>query len=172
MSKVVYRSKMFRVERDSFTANGRKFVFDRIAGANTVTVLPVLDDGRIILERQYRYSIGRYLYELPAGHIEGGESAREAASRELEEEPGYRPGYLKALFSAYPSPGSKTELATYFIAKELVKTRTNREPDEIISLKIVAYRKALELVRKNQIVDLKTIACLLFYAKEGIEGMR
>lgn len=165
MGKVVYKGKMFRVERESFSAKGRKFVYDKIVSANTSLVVPVLSDGRIILERQYRYALGKYLYELPAGHIDRGETARDAAIRELEEETGYRAGSMKLIFKAHPSPGSKTELMHFFVATGLVKTRPRRETDEIMSIKVVTLKKALDMVKKNKIQDLKSVASLLFYAR-------
>lgn len=164
MGKIIYRAKMFNLEEATSTARGRKVKFFRIVGPNTVTVLPMFDDGKIILERQYRYSINKYLYELPAGHIDKGEkSTKHAAIRELEEETGYRANRLKLMFKAYPSPGSKTELAYYYFAQGLTKTETHLEEDEIIETKIVTFTKALDMVRKNQIQDLKSIAALMFY---------
>lgn len=165
MGKVVYRSKMFRIEKSSFALKGRKIVFDKIVGANTCHVIPVLKDGRLILEKQYRYAICKYLYEFPAGHIDNGENAEHAAIREVEEETGYRPRRIKLMFKAYPSPGSKTELMHYFVATDIIKTKLNREPDEIMTIKLVTLKKALDMVRKNQIQDLKSIAALLFYVK-------
>ncbi len=120
MPKVMYRSKMFRVEKGSSEVKGRKFVFDRIVGPDTIMVLPVLKDGRIILERQYRHALSKYICELPAGHIDKGEKPDHAAVRELEEECGYRAGKLKFLFSAHPSPGSKTDLCFCFLAPKLL----------------------------------------------------
>ncbi len=165
MGKVVYRSKMFNVERQTVRLRpGHPFTFDKIKGPNTVGIVAVMPDGRILLERQYRYSVGKHLYEIPAGHIDKGETAKQAASRELQEETGYVPGSLKAIFKSYPSPGSKTELATVYLASGLKKYRTNREPDELMTLRFVSLAKAVDMIKRNQIRDQKTIAALLFYA--------
>lgn len=164
MGKTVYMSRMFNVEKHTIKIRKRPFTFDSIKSANTVGVIPVMNDGRIILERQYRYVVKEHLYEIPAGHIEKGESASAAARRELKEEIGYNPGSLKMLFSSYPSPGSKTELATFFVATGLSKTEKKLEPDELIRTKVVTLKKAIEMIGGNQIMDHKTIAALLFYA--------
>ena len=165
MSKVVYRSKMFDVERHTVRIQDHPFTFHMVKGPDTVSVVAVLRDGRIILERQYRYPIRRYIYEIPAGHIDAGETPRHAAARELEEETGYAPGSLDVLFKSYPSPGIKTELSTVYLARGLKKTKSNREPDELMTLRYVNLKEAMVMVRKNRIIDQKTIAALLFYSK-------
>ncbi len=154
---------MFCVEREVFKPHGKKFVFENIVSSNTALVVPVLDDGRLILERQYRYTVDKYLYEFPAGHIEKGESPAKAIARELEEESGYRPKKVNLMFKAYPVPGSKTELGHYFVGTGLVKTKIHLERDELITISKVTVKRALEMVRTNEIRDLKSIASLLFY---------
>lgn len=165
MGKVVFRSKMFRVEKKKFSHKGKNIVRDIIKGPDTVLILPILPDGRIVLERQYRYSAGKYLYELPAGHIDEGESPHHTAVRELEEETGYTARSVKQVFKAYPSPGSKTELMYFFLATELKKGKHHREAYEIMTVHEVTLSKALDMVMKNQIEDLKSIGALLYYAR-------
>jgi ADP-ribose pyrophosphatase len=165
MAKVMYRSRLFRVEKYGFSRGAKTMMFDRILGPNTVTVVPVFGDGRILLERQYRHAIKKYLYELPAGHIDPGETPAQAASRELEEEVGYRPGKLSKLYAAYVSPGTKTELQTCFVATDLRRTKASPEEDEIITTKAVTLDQALRMARSNAVRDMKTIAALLFYAR-------
>ncbi|MDE1833892.1 MAG: NUDIX hydrolase [Candidatus Micrarchaeota archaeon] len=163
MPKILYKGKVFRIERGIRRIKGRTIIFDKIVGPDTVGVLPVFDDGRLLLEKQYRYSVGKYLYEIPAGHIDKEETASEGAIRELEEETGYRAGTIKLMFKAHPSPGSKSEFASYFVATNLKKTKTKLENDEIISVKIVKLERALQMIKKNEIRDLKTVASILFY---------
>jgi ADP-ribose pyrophosphatase len=162
MSKVVYKTKLFSLERFKDRKLSDTY-FYRISGPDSVTIFPLLDDGRIVLERQYRPAIRKYIYELPAGCIDDGETPAHAAARELEEETGYRPGLIRQLFDAYPSPGIRTEFATIYIATNLVKTKTHLDPDEVITIKKVKLEELVEMIKKNQIIDLKTIAAVLFY---------
>ena len=155
---------MFEVEKGVTRIKGREFAFDLIRSANTVGIVPIAGDGSIILERQYRYVVGRYLYEIPAGHVNEGESSVHAARRELEEETGYRAKSMKVLFRCYPSPGIKTEYATYYVARGLTRSSTNLDRDEVITTIKVNLATALRMIRKNQIKDNKTIASILFYA--------
>ncbi len=163
-SKVVYSSRLFRVERIHYKRQGRRIVYDRIAGPDTVVILALLG-GRILMEKQYRAAIGRTIYELPAGHIEPGESAAAAAARELEEEVGYKPGRVRKMYGAYVAPGTKTELQSMFIAEKLVKTRPRPEEDEFITCKAVTLEQAMRMIRSKQIKDAKTICAILFYAR-------
>lgn len=165
MARVMYRSRLFRVERIRYKRQGRGIVYDRIAGPDTVVVLPLLSGGKILLERQYRAAVGRTLYELPAGHIEPGESAARAAARELEEEVGYRPGRLRRLYSAYVAPGTKTESQSMFIADRLARTEPRPEDDEFITPEAVTLSRAMRMIRSNEIDDAKTICAILFYAR-------
>lgn len=167
--KVVYKTRLFDLEKFRDKKMGKTY-FYRIHGPDSVTILPFLDDGRILLERQYRTAIRRYIYELPAGAIDKGEKPIRAAARELEEETGYRPGSVRLLFDAYPSPGIRTEFSNIYIATRLVKTKTNLEPDELITIKKVKLSELVGMIKKNQIIDLKTIAAILFYVKFSAPG--
>lgn len=165
MTQIIYDAGIFNLERFKFSKNGASKDFYRIAGKDSVTILPILDDGRVILERQYRPAIKQYLYEIPAGLIENGEMPQRAAIRELEEETGYKAKSLKLLFAAYPSPGVKTEFSTCYLATGLVKTKTNMDADEIITIRKVKLNDLVKMIEKNQIIDVKTIAAVLFYIK-------
>ncbi|MCL5412779.1 MAG: hypothetical protein M1569_00005, partial [Candidatus Marsarchaeota archaeon] len=68
------------------------------------------------------------------------------------------------LFKSYPSPGIKTELSTAYLARGLKKTRLDRDPDELMTLRYVGLKEAMAMIRKNKIIDQKTIAALLFYS--------
>ena len=163
IKETLFRSKFFDLQRLNFSVGKRKVVFYRVKSSNSVVILPMLDDGRVVLERQYRPAIGRYIYELPAGHMDDGEDPSKTARRELEEETGYRAKNLKPLFSAYPSPGIRTEFSSFFIATGLVKTEAHMDPDEVIEIKKIRLGRLVSMIRKNQIIDAKTIAAILFY---------
>lgn len=158
------RTRNFRIERFKFRRDGRTIEFYRIVMGNTATALPVLDDGRIVMERQYRPSVGKYLYELPSGHGDKGESPGKCAARELEEETGYIAGSVKPMFTAYIAPGASTELMHFFLATKLRKSRPAKGKDEFIEQEQVGLEEALGMIRSGRIKDAKTIACLLYYS--------
>lgn len=163
IKETLFRSRFFDLQRLNLSIGKRRAVFYRVKSSNSVVILPILDDGRVILERQYRPAIGRYLYEIPAGHMDDGESPINTARRELEEETGYRAAKLKPLFSAYPSPGIRTEFSSFYVASSLRKTSTHMDADEVIEIRKIKLSRLVDMIRKNSIIDAKTIAAVLFY---------
>ena len=163
VSDVIFKSKMFSLEKFSFRIKGKKFTFERVKGPDSVAVLPILEDGRILLEWQRRHAIGKRIYEVPAGHIDEGETPEQAAARELGEETGYRLGLLKFMFKGYTSPGLRTQLEYAYVATDLKKTRINREEDEVMDIRAFTIPEAVEMVRKGKIEDMKTVACIMYY---------
>ncbi|MGC9112918.1 NUDIX hydrolase [Acidilobus sp.] len=147
-----------RLERVRFSYNGREFDADRVIFGLSVAVLPVLEDGRVILERQWRPATGSWVLEVPAGRVERGESPEEAAVRELEEETGYRASRLTKVYEAYVSPGYSDEVQHGYIAEGLTRVGQRLEPDEVIRLAFMRPEEALGQAR-----DLKTIALLEAY---------
>jgi ADP-ribose pyrophosphatase len=163
-SEIVHRSTIFNVERFTAEKEGKKVQHERIVGADTIGVIPFTAAGEVILERQYRFAISRYLYEIPAGHIDEGESAREAAERELREEIGYTASKLRYLTSAYVSPGIQTEKISYFLATGLRKSKTDMDKDEIIKPYRIGLSGALRMIKEGRIMDNTTISGLLYFA--------
>ena len=105
-SKVMYQGAIFGVRRDKvLEPNGLRTTREVITHSGSVVVMPVLPDGRIILIRQYRHAARRFLWELVAGRMDPGESARQAAARELIEETGYRAQRFRVFLDVFPTPG-------------------------------------------------------------------
>jgi len=127
-----------------------------------VVILPLIQD-QVVLLRQYRPTVGDWIYEIPAGTLKPGEDPYECARRELEEETGYRPGRLVKMFEMYTSPGYSTEKLHAFLALDLQEGTPHLEAGEEITVAITPMRKVLEMIRKNQIRDAKTIATILYY---------
>ncbi len=127
-------------------------------------ILPLLAGGRILIERQYRPQIKRYIYELPAGRVDRGEKSLQTAVRELKEETGYTASRVSPMAVAYSSPGITNEKLHMFIATGLRKGKSHLDDNEYLSVKTVTLKKAMQMVKKNQIVDAKTIAALLYYS--------
>lgn len=126
--------------------------------------LPVLDDGRIILIRQFRPAARGYLYEIPAGRLEPEEDARSCAERELIEEIGYRAGQVDSLGYVYSTIGFCTEKIYLFVARNLQADTMAHEPDEYIEPMTFSLEEALELIAQGQVTDAKTQIALMRYA--------
>ncbi|MGC8671271.1 MAG: NUDIX hydrolase [Candidatus Micrarchaeia archaeon] len=157
--RILYKNKILEVEQKKTKRLKKPFTI--IKSKNAVAIIPLLGN-KIVLEKQYRAAVGKFLYEIPAGKIEKGETPKEAAERELKEETGYEAGTIRHVFSGYSSPGYLTEKLDFYLAKNLKKGRTHRDSDEIISLRIVPISRALEMIKRHEIVDIKTIAAILF----------
>lgn len=161
--ETIFDTGMFSLERFDFSKRGPKKHFYRIVEPDSVAILPITASGKIVIERQYRPAIRKYVYEIPAGHAEKGERMESAAMRELKEETGYRAGLLRHMFSAYKSPGLDTELLTFFLATRLKKGKPSPDPSEIITTIELSIGNLLEMIKSNRITDAKTIAATLFY---------
>lgn len=128
-----------------------------------VAIIPVLNDGRICLIRNFRIAVGRELIELPAGTREENEPSQETAARELLEETGYRARTLQPLTTLLMSPGILDERIDLFVATELHLETPAREPGEQIENLVVTFQEATEMIRRGEIQDSKTISGLLYY---------
>jgi ADP-ribose pyrophosphatase len=123
-------------------------------------MVPVLEDGRVVLVRQYRYAAATELLEIPAGTLEPDEAPDECARRELEEETGYKCEELKKMLEIFLAPGYSTEKIHIYLARGLSETKTRMEEDERINIERVPISTALEMVRSGKIQDAKTISGL------------
>jgi ADP-ribose pyrophosphatase len=161
-------------------ATGRHFVYKRdhvrepggieatrdiIEHPGSVVVLPVLDDGRILMIRQFRYAAKQSLWELVAGHREPNETFLESAPRELEEETGYSAKKFTKLLEFYPSPGLLSEKMVVYLAEGLTKGKSRQEEDEKISSRALTLAELEGWIKTGKIVDGKSVAGLLYYAK-------
>jgi ADP-ribose pyrophosphatase len=114
----------------------------------------------VILVRQYRYSIQSDLLEIPAGTLQADEEPSDCARRELEEETGYRCGEIVKLLECFVAPGYSTEKIHVFLARNLTKTQTRMDEDEIINVERVKFSEALRRIRAGEIQDAKSIVGL------------
>lgn len=144
-------------------SNGRITTRDIIDHPGAVAILPLLPDGRIALVKQYRYSVGKELLEVPAGTLEKGESPDICARRELREETGFTSGSIKRLFSFYVAPGYSNEKIHLFAASELKSGKKQAEEDESIKVEIYGYEELLKMIDENVIEDAKTIVAILAF---------
>jgi ADP-ribose diphosphatase len=130
-------------------------------------VVPFVDDleepdPRALLLRQFRHAAGRFIWEVPAGRLDAGESPERCAERELEEETGMRAGRLQRLTTIYTTPGFTDERIHLFAAHELTEGKARRETDEFMELHTRRWSEVMELIRQGEIEDGKTLISLLF----------
>ncbi len=166
-SRTIYEGKILRLEVwEMELPEGRSAVREVVLHRGSVGLVPLLDDGRVLLVRQYRASVGRVLLEIPAGTRDPGEEDWEAiAQRELQEEVGMRAGRLERLGTIYPSPGFLREEVILFLARDLTPSRRAMDEDERIEVVPLPLAEAVERVLAGEIVDAKTCAALLWTAR-------
>ncbi|MHC4982242.1 MAG: NUDIX hydrolase [Planctomycetota bacterium] len=126
-------------------------------------VLPVLNDGRIVIIRNYRFAVDEHLYELPAGMLNKREDPLACAARELAEETGYAAANIEKLGEFYTGPGTTDELMHAYLATGLTDGRQNLEKYEQITVEVFTEDKIREMVASGDIHDGKTIATLGLY---------
>ncbi len=167
-SSVLLQTRLFRVTREILrTEDGREYVREIVRHPGAVTIVPLLDDGRICLIENYRIAVDRVLLELPAGTREPGEPPERTALRELAEETGYRARSIRELATFFMSPGILDETMHVYLATGLTPGGTAHEGGEQITVRPVDWAEAMEMVRDGRIQDAKTVAGLLYYGAFG-----
>ncbi len=161
-SKRIYSGRVIRLRID-YLGDKEIKIREVVEHPGAVAVLPVISRNRVLLVNQYRYSIGKWILEVPAGTLKNGESPDECALRELEEETGYRARILKKMLTIYPSPGYSTESIHIYVASELEKSTQKLEEDEELTITEMDVDKAIEELLKKDVVDGKTFLTLLYY---------
>jgi ADP-ribose pyrophosphatase len=159
----VYEGKVFDVDRDKVRMpNGREVTVDVVRHPKSVVLIPVPEPGHVILIKQYRYPVNAFLWELPAGSVDEGESPEEAARRECHEEIGQVPGTIVRLGALYPTPGYCDEEMVFFRLSNLEAATEAAavDEDEDIEARTFELREARDMVRRGEITDLKTVAGL------------
>jgi ADP-ribose pyrophosphatase len=141
--------------------NGREMDMELVHHRGAAAVVPLLDDGDVLLVRQYRYATGGWLLEIPAGKLDPDESPESCASRETEEETGYRPGQLQPLGWIWTTPGFADEKIWLFLATGLRQTAQVLGDDEVLSLERMPLAEAVEKAARGEINDAKSAVALL-----------
>jgi ADP-ribose pyrophosphatase len=162
---IVYKSRVFSVEetRRRFP-NGQEHDIVVVRHAPSVVLIPTETDGRVVLITQYRAAVDRELWELPAGRVDAGESAEDAARRECEEEIGRVPSRVERLGAFYPTPGYCDEQLIFFRVSDLRQPPADSphhpDEDEDIAPRSVTVAEARAMLSRGEIVDLKTAYAL------------
>ena len=140
--------------------SGRRVTLEILRHPGAAAVVPFLDDENILLLRQYRYAAGGTIWEVPAGKLDAGEEPEHCAARELEEETGYRAGRITRTGEILTTPGFTDERIHLFCAFDLTRGKRAHETAEVIEVHEVAFRDALEMIERGEIIDAKSIVAL------------
>jgi ADP-ribose pyrophosphatase len=171
-SRTVFKGKLVHLKVDRVVEPGGVAASREIVcHPGSVVVLPELPDGRLLLVRQFRYAARRWLWELVAGGIDPGETALEAARRELEEETGYRARTFRLLLTFFSSPGFVNEKMHLFEARGLTRAKARPEADERIRVGRFTEAQLRGMLRARKIEDGKTLVGLLWRLSRGRAGI-
>ena len=161
-SHLILDGKMLKVSIDDLVLpNNQACQFEIVRHPGAAVIVPVDDQGRVTLVRQYRYVCNEWLLEVPAGKLDPGEEPEACAKRELPEETGLVAGKLKSLGTIYPTPGFCDEKLWLYLARDLTQASQNLDADEVLEVETYALAKAVERALKGDIQDAKTVCALL-----------
>ena len=167
-SKRLYSGRIVNLDLDSVRYPDDSIgQLEMLRHPGAAAVVPFLDppggaDPRAVLIRQFRHAADSYIWEVPAGRLDGGESPESCAERELEEETGMRARRLERLTTIYTTPGFTDERIHLFLADGLEPGAEHREADEFMELHTLRWSQVLEMIERGDIVDGKTLVSLLF----------
>jgi len=158
----LYNGKIFNVALEKVTLpNG--VIKDRevVRHPGAAAMVPLLDDGNVVLVKQHRHAVNNYLWEIPAGTLEPDEEPVACARRELIEETGYEANNFDKLTEILPAPGYTDESIHIFLVTGLNAVGQKLEDDEILTVQPTPFDKAIEMIKTGEIQDAKTIVGLL-----------
>lgn len=160
--EILFRSRLFQVEKRFQTGrSGKQLERHVILHPGAVGILPLLDDGRVVMIRQYRIAVDEVLVEIPAGTLEPNEEPIRTAARELTEETGYTAKTIEPMTTIFSSPGILQETLHLFVATGLVPGETDLEDGEDIQLLILTWDEIRKMIAAGEIRDAKTLVALL-----------
>ena len=168
-SEVLMKGRVFAIRRDYLkTPDGRETKLDIIEHGGSAVVIPVDENGNILLVRQYRHAAGQDLLELPAGTLDDGEDPEVCAAREIREETGKAAETLTKLGEFYLAPGYSDEFMVVYLATGLSDSPLDADEDEFLSLETVPVAEAIRMAERGEIPDAKSLAAL-FLARPTLE---
>lgn len=168
-SERLYEGKVFNLVVDHIEyPSGNRGIREVAEHPGGAVAVPITQDGKLLLVRQFRYPPKEFLYELPAGKLNAGEDPQHCAERELEEETGYSARTWRKLTAIYTTPGFCTERLHIFLAIDLERTEhgQNLEEGELhLTVEAMPFQQAIAMVMRGEIVDSKTICGILLAEK-------
>lgn len=167
-SKLIYEGPVFKVRQHIVEGyGGKKAQRDIVEHVGGAIMVAITDEGKVLMEKQFRKPLEMDLLELPAGKADPGEDPEVTAARELAEETGYTAGSIKHLVSYYPTCGYSSELLHIYICRDLTAGDTHWDPTECIELHEYDVEEVIDMIMRGEIRDSKTIIGLLFARQAG-----
>lgn len=171
-SEVLMKGRAFTIRRDHLkTPDGRETKLEIIEHGGSVVIIPVDENGNLLLVRQYRHATGGNLLELPAGTLDQDEDPEACAAREIREETGMAARSLKKLGEFYLAPGYSDEFMIVYLATGLSDSPLDPDEDEFLSVESIPIAEAILMAERGEIPDAKSLAAL-FLAKSSLEKWR
>jgi ADP-ribose pyrophosphatase len=166
-SRQVYQNPWTRVREDvAEMPNGKTTIYGVVECGECVGVLPFINEGHVVLVRQYRYVFGENnRWEMPTGGVKAGETLLEAAHRELREEIGYDASQLEQINIYYPSKSVMHEIAHLYIGRHLAQIQVVPDETEFLEIDIFPFEQVLQMVLQSEIRDSMTIVAVLYAAR-------
>lgn len=153
----IYQGIFLNMKRDQVSLpDGTQAVREYLTHPGAVAILAILDDGRVLMERQYRYPIAKACIEIPAGKLEHGEDRLLCAKRELEEETGYSAKRWSFIRRIHPVISYSTEFIDLYLAEDLVSGKSHLDDEEFLDIFAAPLEQLLEWVEQGEITDVKT----------------
>lgn len=158
----VYKGRVIDLNlEEAHLPNGKTVQLEMVRHPGASAVVPVRDDGRVVMIRQYRHAAGGMIYEIPAGRLDPGEDPQDCAKRELAEEAGQQAAQWDRLGSIFTTPGFTDEKIHLFLARKLTLVAQALEHDEVIEVVERPFSDVITMIRQGEIVDGKTICGLM-----------
>ena len=168
-SEVLMKGRAFAIRRDRLkTPDGRETKLEIIEHSGSAIIIPIDENGNMLLVRQYRHATGQDLLELPAGTLDDNEEPEVCAAREIREETGMAAGKLTKLGDFYLAPGYSTEFMVVYLATELNHDPLEADADEFLSVETVPVMEAIKIAERGEMPDAKSLAAL-FLARPALE---
>jgi ADP-ribose diphosphatase len=166
----IYRGRVVHLVVETFTMpDGRPATLELVRHPGAAAVVPLTADGEVLLIRQYRRAAGGFIYEVPAGKLDPGETPLQCAARELAEEAGVGAGRLEPLGSILTTPGFTDEVIHLFLARDLRPAQQQLDADELLTVEKMPFARALDLCVRGELRDAKSI-CALMLADRKLRG--
>ena len=162
--EVLYEGRIVTLKLDRVRLpSGREARREVVEHAPAAVILAENTAGELLFIRQFRYPVGKVIWEIPAGLVEKGENPAEAAVRELQEETGWKPGQIKEVFRFYPAVGFCNEELILYYATDLTASKLAEDLDEYIEPQFLSLRRIQELLDAKEICDGKTLLAVYWY---------
>lgn len=166
-SELVYEGPVFKVRKHRVDTINGESIRDVVEHSGGAVMIAVKDDGKILMEKQFRKPLEKVIFELPAGKIDHNEDPLNTATRELIEETGYRAATVKHLTSYTPTCGYSNEVLHVYLMKDLTPGETDLDPTECVDVLEYDADELIEMIKNKEITDGKTILGILLARQLG-----